>query len=122
MKVYLFTTIVMSLLLLIVFYISSRFLAIKSFHPYFPHLVGFFFLQSLPISYLLTKAKQQTGMFVMYVLASVGFRFITSLFFLMIFYILDIDNIVNFSIQFIILYFIYLIFELWIVLIKLRRS
>ena len=122
MKVYLFTTIVMSLLLLIVFYISSRFLAIKSFHPYFPHLVGFFFLQSLPISYLLTKAKQQTGMFVMYVLASVGFRFITSLFFLMIFYVLNIDNIVNFSIQFIILYFIYLIFELLIVLIKLRRS
>ncbi len=122
MKRHLISSLVVSVLLLLIFYLVDASLPYRYLHTKFPVLVGFFFLQSLPIAWMLQKGEKDKTNFPMYVIGSIGLRLITSLFLLLIFYTLKIPDIIKFSIQFAGVYLVYLIFELTVVVSNLRRK
>lgn len=91
------------------------------FHIYFPWIVGFFFLQSLFISWILFLGEKNNTQFPNFVIGSLVIRFVTSIFLLLVFFVFGLENRVSFVVQFVAVYLSYLIFELTIVLTNLRR-
>jgi len=91
-------------------------------HDKFPALIIFFFLQSLPIAWLLNQGEKTPADFPMFAIASIGFRMLSGLFLLLIFYFLEVPDIVQFSYQFLAVYLVYFVFELIVVLANLRRN
>lgn len=91
-------------------------------HSKFLVLIIFFFIQSIPIAWLLRQGEKDPSNFVMYALGSIGLRMITGLFLLVFFYVLKVEDIVSLSIQFLVVYLVYLVFELTVVLANLRRN
>jgi hypothetical protein len=79
-------------------------------------------LQSFPIAWLLKQGEKNPSSFPMFAMASIGFRMITGLFMLLVFFFLDIEGIVQFSYQFMGVYLVYLVFELMVVLANLRPN
>lgn len=111
-----------SALLLLLYYTLNDPLFAGYLHAKFPTLIVFFFLQSFPIAWLLTQAVKTPENSPMFTIASIGFRMITGLFLLLIFYFLKVGNIVQFSFQFLAVYLVYFVFELIVVLANLRRN
>ena len=93
-----------------------------SLHPYFIYLVVFFFLQSLVISWILSVGNKDAENSSLYTLGSVVFRLLSGLFFLLSFMILKTEDLKGLAIQFVVLYLLYLIFELTQVLSNLRQN
>ncbi len=91
-------------------------------HGYFDILVIIFFAQSIPVAWLMQQAQKEAGQFPIYIIGAVGFRMISSLMVLTIFYVLKTPDLFSFMVQFSILYLVYLIFELIVVLANLRRN
>ncbi len=58
----------------------------------------------------------------MFAIASIGFRMLTGLFLLLVFYFLKVEDIVQLSYQFLGVYLVYFVFELIVVLANLRRN
>ena len=111
-----------SAVLLLLYYALNDQLLASYLHAHFPTLVVFFFLQSFPVAWLLTQAVKTPESSPMFTIASIGFRMITGLFLLLIFYFLKVEDIVQFSIQFLAVYLVYFVFELTVVLANLRRN
>ncbi len=122
MRRYLLFTILLSVSLLACFYVVQKFLLIELFHDFFPILITFFFLQSIVISWILRQGEKNKSSFPIYVIASIGFRMITGLFLLVVFFVLEVEKIRLLAIQFVIVYLVYLVFELMVVLSNLRRN
>lgn len=121
MKRYFVVTSLVSLLLFIGYFLVGVWLP-GVLHPKLPLLIGFFFLQSFPISWMLMQGEKDPSSFVIYAIGSIGFRLITALFLLLLFFFLKVDEIVVFAIQFSVVYLVYLVFELIVVLSNLRRN
>lgn len=111
-----------SVVLLSIFYVANDSLLDKILHPQFGALVIIFFLQSIVVAWLMHEAQKEPTQFPIYILGAIGFRMITSLMVLVVFYVLKIEDLTAFMIQFSILYLVYLIFELIVVLANLRRN
>ncbi|MBV6643886.1 MAG: hypothetical protein KI790_00465 [Cyclobacteriaceae bacterium] len=92
------------------------------FHQYFPWLIGFFFLQSIGISWMLSEGERDRSRFPIYALGSVVLRFVSGILFLMIFFVVGLEDPVPLVIQFMAVYLSYLIFELTVVLANLRPN
>ena len=122
MKKYLFTSLLISALLLAVYYLLNQQFFNNFLHPHFPTLIFFFFFQTIPIAWILNKGLKNPPDFPMYAMASIGLRMITALFFLLILYGLKVGDIQSLGIQFMGVYLIYLVFELTVVLANLRRN
>lgn len=91
-------------------------------HPHFPALVDFFFFQSLLISWMLSMAERNRDQFPVLALGSVALRFMTALVVLIVFMLMEVENIQTLTIQFMAIYLIYLVFEIIVVLANLRRN
>ncbi len=122
MKKYLLITSGISLFLLIIYYAANAALLSNFLHALFPVLVVFFFLQSLIISWLLNEGQKTNWDSPIYALGTVTFRLLTGMMFLVILYVLKVEEMRSLLIQFTGLYLIYLIFELFAVLSNLRRN
>ena len=122
MKRYLLFTACLSLVLLIGFYLTNEVFQVQVFHHLFPWLIAFFFLQSIIISWILFQGEKNQSSFPIYVIASIGFRMITGLFLLVVFFVLEVSEIRLLAIQFVMVYLGYLVFELMVVLSNLRRN
>lgn len=122
MKKYLVPSIIISTVLLLAFYLFNDGLLGGTLHNQFHILVIIFFAQSVPVAWLMQQAQKEAGQFPIYIIGAVGFRMITSLMVLTIFYVLKTPDLFAFMVQFSILYLVYLIFELIVVLANLRRN
>ena len=122
MRKYLLVSCGISVLLLILFYLDQGLLVYGYLHQQFPALILFFFLQSLAISVMLYKGQKSGWKSPSYALGMVTFRFLTGLLFLTVLMINKVENLTALMIQFLAIYLIYLIFELFIVLANLRRN
>lgn len=122
MRRYLMFATVSSLGLILLYYFLNDLLLGGTLHVKFPALVFFFFLQSLMIGWLLYQGEKVNWETPMYALAAITFRFLTALFFLVILFVMKIEDLRSLMIQFIMLYLGYLIFELIAVLPNLRRN
>lgn len=122
MKRYFINSIVISVLL-VLFYLTVSMMDFGfTLHEHFLTLIIFFFIQSIPIAWLLKQGEKDPSSFVMYALASIGLRMISGLFFLLAFFFLKVSDITSFAVQFSAVYLIYLVFELTVVLANLRRN
>lgn len=122
MKRYLYLTALISVLLLATYFGLNESVLDGYLHSKFPVLVGFFFVQSFPIGWILDQGRKDPQSFPMYAIGSIGFRMITGLFLLLFFYFIKTEDIVSLSIQFTGVYLLYLVFELTVVLSNLRRN
>ncbi|MFT6866499.1 MAG: hypothetical protein ACJA08_001330 [Cyclobacteriaceae bacterium] len=122
MKKYLFITSGISVFLILLFYFGNSGLLDNYLHRQFPVLIIFFFLQSLIISWLLNAGQKSNWDSPGYALGTVTFRLLTGMMFLIILYVLKVEDIRQLLIQFTCLYLVYLIFELFAVLSNLRRN
>lgn len=112
----------LSIALIAVYYGLNEALFEGYLHDKFPVLIGFFFVQSFPIGWILSLGQKDPQSFPMYAIGSIGFRMITGLFLLLFFYFIKMEGIVPLSIQFTGVYLIFLVFELTVVLSNLRRN
>lgn len=87
---------------------------------HFPLLVFVFFGQSVPVAWLMQAGQKDPTQFPVFVIAAIGFRMITSLMLLLVFYALETEELVGLTIQFSVLYLVYMVFELIVVLSNLR--
>ena len=122
MKKYLVPSVIISTILLLAYYLINDSLLDGMLHAQFHILVIIFFAQSVPVAWLMQMAQKETSQFPIYIIGAVGFRMITSLMVLTIFYLLKTPDLFPFMVQFSILYLVYLIFELIVVLANLRRN
>ena len=91
-------------------------------HPLFTLLVLFFLGQSLPIGWLTSIALRNPSQSSIIFIGAIGFRMITGLGLLLVFYFFNIPDLTYLSIQFVGVYLFYLVFELTVVLTNLRRN
>jgi hypothetical protein len=122
MKRYLIGSASISAGFFILYYLGRDVTTESVLHPKFPTLIFFFFLQSIAVSwlfYLGEKAKWESPV---YAMVAMTFRFLTGLFFLVILFVMKIENVKPLMLQFVGLYLVYLIFELFAVLPNLRRN
>ena len=111
-----------SLVFLVTYYFLNESLFQSYLHKQFPALILFFYLQSLAVWWMLRLGEKSNWESPVYVLGGITFRFLTGLFFLAILFIMKPENIRPLMIQFIVLYLVYLIFELFAALPNLRRN
>ncbi|MEQ9402578.1 MAG: hypothetical protein RIM99_03240 [Cyclobacteriaceae bacterium] len=121
MKRYLIVTSIVSALLFVGYFLFESFYG-GILHSKFPFLIGFFYVQSFPIAWMLRQGEKDRSSFVIYAIGSIGFRMITGLFLLLVFFFMKVDQIIEFAIQFSAVYLVYLVFELIVVLANLRRN
>jgi len=121
-KKYLIISTGISLTFLLIYYFLNDFLFQSYLHQQFPALILFFYLQSLAVWWMLRLGEKSNWESPIYVLGGITFRFLTGLFFLAILFIMKMENIRPLMIQFIVLYLVYLIFELFAALPNLRRN
>ncbi|MEP4535056.1 MAG: hypothetical protein ABJ004_18315 [Cyclobacteriaceae bacterium] len=122
MKKYLIISTGISLSFLLLFFGANDVLFASKLHSKFPAMIFFFFLQSLVVSWLLYEGKKNNWESPIYALGTVTFRLLTGLFFLGILMYMKIDGIKALMVQFMAVYLVYLIFELFTVLSNLRRN
>ena len=122
MKRYLLISLAVSSVLLLAYYLLNDPLFSGALHYKLPTLIIFFFFQSFPVAWLLRQGEKDPSSFPMFAIGSIGFRMITALFFLLFFYFIKVEQIVQFSLQFTAVYLVYLVFELIVVLANLRRN
>lgn len=91
-------------------------------HPLFPSMVGFSFLQSLIILQIIKLGQKTNWESPLYALGTVSVRLLTSLFFLVLIGLKQVEDMKALAVQFIALYLVYLVFELNAVLANLRRN
>lgn len=122
MKKYIVSSLAISAVLVILFYIGNDVLFQGLLHAYFPGLVAFFLVQSILVSWLLSRGEQDRESFALYALGSVVIRFVSAVLFLLLFFIGDATDLVALTVQFMGLYLVYFVFELITVLANLRRN
>lgn len=122
MKKYLLISTGLSLFFLLVYYLGNSVIFSGYLHSHFPGVIIFFFLQSLIVAWLLNEGQKSNWESPIYALGTVSFRLLTGLFFLLILFTMEIQNIKELMVQFIALYLVYLMFELFTVLSNLRRN
>lgn len=122
MKKYILLSLALSVVLLLIFYFLNDVVLNSYLHPNFPALVIFFFIQSFAIAWMLSMGEKDRAQFPIYALGSVAFRFVSGILFLIIFFVIDVENPVALTVQFMGLYLAYLIFEIIVVLANLRRN
>ncbi len=122
MKKYLVPSAVITAILVATFYLANDRVLGGVLHKYFDILVLIFFVQSVPVAWIMKQAQNDASQFPIFVIGAIGFRMITSLMILTIFYLLKTPDLFSFMVQFSILYLVYLIFELIVVLANLRRN
>jgi hypothetical protein len=122
MKKYLLGSISIAVLMLGIYYLANDQLLGSMLHDQFPALIFFFFLQSLVIAWLLDLAVKSNWDSPIYALGTITFRFLTALFFIAILFVFKFEDMKTLMAQFLVVYLIYLIFELYTVLSNLRRN
>ena len=122
MKSYFAGVISITLILLLPFFLVDTSLFGFNFHQSFPALVVFFFLQSLVVAWLIHLAEKSNWESPLYALGMITFRFLTSLFFIAVLFILKLEDLKLLMAQFLGVYLIYLAFEIITVLSNLRRN
>ena len=85
-------------------------------------MLAFFTIQSVVVAGILWLAEKKRDQYGMIALGVVVLRLITAIIFLIVMYVLGTDNVMQFAIQFMLLYLSYLVFELTVVLANLRRN
>ncbi|MDW3196306.1 MAG: hypothetical protein R8G66_28290 [Cytophagales bacterium] len=120
MKKYLFTSLGISLVLVAVYFWNG--FGLIELHSHFPYMVLFFFLQSLLISWLLSLAEKDRPRLPLYAIGAVSLRFLTAIFYLLILILLKVEDLRPLIIQFMVVYLLYMVFELSIVLANLRPN
>lgn len=122
MRKYLVPSILITAVLLMTFYFLNESMFKGYLHDQFDVLVFIFFLQSIPVAWLMHTGQKEPSQFPIFFIGAIGFRMITSLMILAVFYILKIPELFALFVQFSILYLVYLVFELIVVLANLRRN
>lgn len=122
MRFYLSGACTIAALLFLGFYFLDSNLIEFKFHRAFPSLVLFFFLQSLVVAWLIHLAEKSKWESPLYALVMITFRFLTSLFFIAVLFVLKLDDMKPLMAQFLGVYLIYLAFEIYTVLSNLRRN
>ena len=120
MKKYLITSAGITAILLILDSLDS--MLPWQFHEYFAWLVGFFFLQSLGVSWMLSTAEKDVQKLPILAIGAMVLRFVSALLFLLIFFIIGLENPNALVIQFLLVYLLHMLFELMLVLANLRRN
>ena len=120
MKKYLFTSLGISLVLVAAYFMNG--FGLIELHSHFPYMVLFFFLQSLLISWLLSLAEKDRPRLPLYAIGAVSLRFLTAIFYLLILILLKVEDLRPLIIQFMVVYLLYMVFELSIVLANLRPN
>lgn len=122
MKQYLFGSISIALVLLGAYYLANDQVFNSILHDQFPALILFFFLQSLVVAWLIDLAEKTNWESPIYALGTITFRFLTSLFFIAVLFVSKLADMKTLMAQFLVVYLIYLVFELYTVLSNLRRN
>ncbi|WP_258103090.1 hypothetical protein [Marinoscillum sp. MHG1-6] len=122
MKKFLFGTFLITLLALICSYFLNDVVFKGILHRELPAAIFFFFGQSLVVAWLYNLSEKEGWKNPIYTLAAVTFRLLTALFFILVLYAMKPEDIKSLMLQFVILYLVYLIFELFAVLPNLRRN
>ncbi len=122
LRKYLIPSLIITSVLLLAFYSFNESYFSGYLHDHFSVLVILFFIQSVPVAWLMEEGQKDVTQFPTYFIGAVGFRMITSLMLLVIFYVLDTPEFVRLTVQFSVLYLVYLVFELIVVLANLRRN
>ncbi len=91
-------------------------------HHHFPIITGFFFIQSLVISWIFVRAKKKVETSIFYFLGATVFRLSTLILLLVFIMLIKGQNFQLLLFEIIVLYLVYLVFELRYVLINLQRS
>jgi hypothetical protein len=121
-KKYLLYVTVFSTIWIVAYWVLDQSILAGKLHNGFPLLVFFFYLQSLPLVWILKLVEKNDTSSPILIMASIGFRLITGLFLLLILYALKVPDLNSLAIQFAGLYLVYLMFELTLVLANLRRN
>jgi hypothetical protein len=87
-----------------------------------PGIIGFFFIQSMIMSWLFVKARKKVDKFVVYSLGATVFRLLTAVLLLIFFLLIKDQNFKLLSFEIIVLYLAHLIFELRYVWFNLQRN
>ncbi len=117
---YFFQTTTISILLLVLWIFETQ--LPFSVHRHFPFITGFFFIQSLIISWMFVKAKKKVKISIFYFLGATVFRLLTLILLLGFFTVIRGQNFQLLLFEIIGLYLVYLVFELRYVLVNLQRN
>lgn len=120
MRKYLLVSAGISLTLLI-FYLLGGF-GFLALHAHFPYMILFFFIQSLLISWLLALAEKDRPRLPLYAIGAVSLRLLTAIFYMLILILLKLEDLRPLIIQFMVVYLLYMLFELSVVLANLRPN
>ena len=91
-------------------------------HRESPEIIGFFFTQSMIISWLFVRARKKVDTSVVYFLGATVFRLLTAVFLLIFFLLIKDQNFQLLSFEIIVLYLAHLVFELRYVWFNLQRN
>lgn len=122
MKRYLIGSSILSAIVLLVYYCLNQNVLNGWLHAYIPGITVFFFFQSLVVSWMFQLAEKDNWENPIFTLGSVVFRLLTGMFFVLVLYSLKPENLKPLLLQFVIIYLVYLVFELFAVLPNLRRN
>jgi hypothetical protein len=87
-----------------------------------PGIIGFFFIQSMIISWLFVKARKNVDTSLVYFLGATVFRLFTTILLLIFFLLIKDQNFQLLSFEIIVLYLAHLVFELRYVWFNLQRN
>ena len=87
-----------------------------------PGLIGFFFIQSMIMSWLFVKARKKVDTSVVYFLGATVFRLLTAVLLLIFFLLIKDQNFQLLSFEIIVLYLAHLVFEVRYVWFNLQRN
>ncbi|REE00504.1 hypothetical protein [Marinoscillum furvescens] len=122
MKKYLILSALLTVCCLALYYLANDLWLEGFLHAKFPTIVGFFFIQSLIVSWVFAQAEKDNWQTPIYALGAITFRLLTGFFFLAVLFVMKLDDMKALMIQFVGLYLTYLVFELFAVLPNLRRN
>jgi|TARA_B110000046_G_scaffold36712_1_gene40061 hypothetical protein len=91
-------------------------------HRDFLKIIGFFFIQSIIISWMFVKALKKVETSVVYFLGATVFRLLSAILLLMFFTLIKGQNFQLLSFEIIGVYLVHLVFELRYVLVNLQRN
>ncbi|MAJ51854.1 MAG: hypothetical protein CMB82_09605 [Flammeovirgaceae bacterium] len=91
-------------------------------HRDFMGIIGFFFIQSIIISWMFARAQKRVETSVVYFLGSTAFRLLTTILLLVFFILIKGHNFQLLSFEIIGVYLVHLVFELRYVLVNLQRN
>lgn len=117
---YFFQTTTISILLILLWIFETQ--LPFPVHRHFPLITGFFFIQSLIISWMFVRAKKKVEISIFYFLGATVFRLLTLILLLGFFTVIRGQNFQLLLFEIIGLYLVYLVFELRYVLVNLQRN